>query len=355
MHYYFVLTSSVLNDGIKMRRQDIVKLLKNDRLKNLIITGDQISSYKIKRIITTSTFSVFRYILLIAIGYIVIYPLLYMIVTAIRTPESYYDPGVVWIPDMTMQNFKDAFRALDYFNMFKNTFFVQVLSALIEIASCSLVAYGLSRFEFKLKKYLMILLICTILVPSQMIIIPMMINYSHLDFFGILKIIGNIFETELRPQVLNTPFTFWLPSIFGVGLRSGIMIFIYIQFFKGLPKELEEAAWIDGAGPLKTFLRIAVPSSGVVFLTVSIFSIVWHWNDYYLCAMFMNNNNLLSLKMAGLRGALPSLGLGYEVVNGQGGSIIMAACLLTILPPLIMYMILQRKFVKSIDRVGITG
>ena len=133
------------------------------------------------------------------------------------------------------------------------------------------------------------------------------------------------------------------------------MIYIYIQFFKGLPKELEEAAWIDGAGPVKTFLTIALPSSGVVILTVTIFSIVWHWNDYYLAGMYMTNNRPLALALANLPSLLPTLGFGYQIVNNRAGSILMASCFMYILPVLIMYICLQNKFVKSIDRVGITG
>ena len=201
----------------------------------------------------------------------------------------------------------------------------------------------------------MVVLLLSIVIPTQMIVIPQMINFSQLDFLGILKLIGNIAGKELRINILDTPFTFYLPSIFGVGLKSGIMIFIYIQFFKGLPKELEEAAAIDGAGAFKTFLSIAVPSSGVVFLTVSIFSVVWHWNDYYLSAMFMTNSKSLALTLATLKEQMPTLGFGYSIVNDKGGSILMAACVLFILPMLVFYICLQGKFVKSIDRVGITG
>ncbi|MBO4468397.1 MAG: carbohydrate ABC transporter permease, partial [Clostridia bacterium] len=211
---------------------------------------------------------------------------------------------------------------------------------------------GLSRFDFKFKKIEMILLILTIVIPSQMIIIPTMMNYSSLDFFGIIGAINKATGANIRINILDTPFTFYIPSLFGVGLRSGIMIFIYMQFFKGLPKELEEAASIDGAGPIRTFTSIAIPSSGVVFLTVTIFSVVWHWNDYYLSVMYMNENKPLAVAIAGFPDMFNTLGISS---TGRGNAILMAAALMFVLPVLILYLILQRKFVKSIDRVGITG
>lgn len=312
--------------------------------------------YRAKGKITSFMLALFRVVLLISVGYIVIYPLLYMVVTSFRSQESYSDPGIVWIPkDIRWQNFIDAFVSMNYLDGLKNTIIIELFSAGMEIISCSVVAYGMSRFKFKAKKYFMVLLILTIVIPPQMIIIPNVMNFANLDFLGILGLLEKAISIDVRPNILDTPLTFYMPSILGVGLRSGNMIFIYMQFFKGLPKELEEAAWIDGAGPIRTFLGIAVPSSGVVFLTVSIFSIVWHWNDYYLAAMYMNENMPLAVSLTLLDSLLGTLGFGSQKVNSLRGSVIMAASLMFILPMLIMYMILQRKFVKSIDRVGITG
>lgn len=321
--------------------------------KDIVGSIKGISGYHIKRKFTSSLISVFRFVLLTSMAYVVIYPLLYMIVTSLRTADSFNDPDIVWIlKEFTTDNFKDAFESIDFMNCLKNTVLIQIVSAFIEICSCSIVAYGLSRFDFKFKKIEMIVLVLTIIIPSQMIIIPSMVNFSKMDFLGILSTISKITGTNIKINILDTPFVFYLPSIFGVGLRSGIMIFIYMQFFKGLPKELEEAASIDGAGPVKTFIKIAVPSSGVVFLTVTIFSIVWHWNDYYLSVMYMNRNKPLAVAIANFPELFNTLGISS---TGRGNAILMAASLLFVTPILILYLILQKKFVKSIDRVGITG
>ena len=222
---------------------------------------------------------------------------------------------------------------------------------------CSITAYGLARFDFKEKKLLMGMLIATILIPTQMIMVPLMVNMRYLDVFGILGAISKLVGTELRPNLLNTPWAFYLPSIFAVGLKAGLFTYMYVQFFKGLPKELEEAASIDGAGPVKTFLTIVVPSSGTIFLTVTIFSIIWHWNDTYLSSLFLSGDYPLSVQLSRIFTILGTGvdGVQYGKYTRSTIGIVMAACLLVILPMLIMYCILQKRFIKSIDRVGIVG
>ncbi len=302
--------------------------------------------------------SIIRWVFLLSISYILLYPMLYMISSAIRGAQDFVDPTVIWVPkNFSLNNFVVAFKALDYLNTFWTTFKIEIISAFIEIVMCSITAYGLARFEFKEKKLLMGMLIVTILIPTQMIMVPLMVDMRYLDVFGILGFIGDLVGAELRPNLLNTPWAFYLPSIFAVGLKAGLFTYMYVQFFKGLPKELEEAASIDGAGPLKTFLTIVVPSSGTIFLTVTIFSVIWHWNDTYLSSLFMSDNYPLSVQLSRIFTILESgvEGVKYGKYNRATIGIVMAACFLVILPMLLMYCILQKQFIKSIDRVGIVG
>ena len=163
---------------------------------------------------------------------------------------------------------------------------------------------------------------------------------------------GNWIGKDLTLNLINTPFTFYLPSIFGVGFQSGLFIMIYIQFLKGIPKELEEAAWMDGAGPIKTFATIIIPSSGVAILTVSILSVIWHWNEYYLMGLYFNENRPLAVVLSDIMNLISLK--GGDTINSHTG-VAMASCMLFILPVLIFYLILQKKFIKSIDSVGIVG
>lgn len=322
------------------------------------ITKNKLTSRAAKEAAFKFVTGIIRWVFLLSISYILLYPMIYMISSAFRGSQDFVDPTVVWVPkNFAVKNFVIAFKALDYLKTFWNTFRMEIISAFIEIVMCSITAYGLARFDFKEKKLLMGMLIVTILVPTQMIMLPLMVNMHYLDVFGILGFIGEKIGTELRPNLLNTAWAFYIPSVFAVGLKAGLFTYMYVQFFKGLPKELEEAASIDGAGPVKTFLTIVVPSSGTIFLTVTIFSIIWHWNDVYLSGLFLSKDYPLSVQLSRIFTILASGidGVKYGSYSRSTVGIVMAACLLVILPMLIMYCILQKQFIKSIDRVGIVG
>lgn len=298
---------------------------------------------------------IFRLIVLCAIGYIIIYPLLYMISTSVKDKAAFFSSSRIWIPESfgIEFNYGLAMKAISFWDGLSATLLLEIVAALIEICSCAIVAYGFARFKFKFKGALMACLFLTILVPETMIIIPRVVNYAKVDFLGILGLFDQLTGIDLRLKLIGTPFAFWIPSLFAIGLRSGILIFIYIQFFKNLPHELEEAAWVDGAGPIKTFIKIALPSSTVVITTVTVFAIIWHWNDSYLASMYMLEDFPLSVHLDRIYMTLSSM--GYYSTRPETKAIYMAACVLFVIPPLILYMILQRQFIESIDRVGITG
>ncbi len=328
-------------------------------LKKLLAKAPNIDQRKRRKIANkaTSIFSYwFRIVVLLAIGYIIIYPLFYMIVTSLRDSRSYYTAATVWIPSSIDPAFTydKAIYSMRYWEGLTNTLVLEIVAALIEVVTCAITAYGFARFKFKFKGLLMAGLFVSILVPETMIILPRVQTYANMDLFGILGFFEGLTGVDLRPSIIGSPLAFYLPSLFAMGLRSGILIFIFIQFFKGLPYELEEAAWVDGAGPIRTFVSIAVPSSGVVFITVIVFSVIWHWNDIVLASMYVDTNFPLSVQLERIEMALAGQGY-YAGTNVMFQSILMAACFLFILPMLIFYMILQRWFIESIDRVGITG
>ena len=302
-------------------------------------------------------YSVFRIIILLAIGFVILYPLLYMISTSLRSRASFMNSVRVWLPEKldALTNYRVALKALHYKEGLISSLKYEVLSAVLEIISCAVAAYGFARFKFPFKRLFTAMLFLTILIPDTMIIIPRVVNNSQLDLFGILALFNKLTGIDLRPNILNTGLTFWLPSLLAAGLRSGILIFIYIQFFKSLPAELEEAAWMDGAGPIRTFLRIALPSSGVVILTVSVFSLIWHWNDYFLSSRYLTGDYPLAVWLTMMPKQLPTMGHPLVPSHPETMAILMAGCLVFILPMLIIYIFVQRWFIESIDRVGITG
>lgn len=296
-------------------------------------------------------FSILRLVFLISVGYIVLYPLLYMIVSSVTPREEILTSARTWIPEvLTLKNYEFVIGVMDYWRSLWSTFSNEIIAAMLEVCSCAVVAYGFARFKFKLKGPLMAILYLTILIPMTMLIIPMSVNFANLDFLGILGLFNRLTGIDLRPNLIGSPLAFYLPAITASGLQSGILILIYIQFFKEMPVEFEEAAQVDGAGPLRTFLKIIIPSAGVVIITVVIFSLIWHWNDYQMALMFMGENYPLSVKLSTLADDITTRNIWTNT-----GVFVLAGCVLFVVPLLIVYMVLQRWFIESVDRVGITG
>lgn len=302
--------------------------------------------------------SVLRMLFLLAFEFVLLYPVIFMISNSFKVTSDTLNPAVKWFSlSPTTYGYKVAWMAFDYWNGLKITFLFGIVSGLIEVVTCAVYAYGLSRFELRFKKIWMFLLIVTILIPDVMLIIPRILNFRYMDVFGILGLFYKLTGVDLRVNITDTVWTFYLPSLFGVGLKGGLFIYIYMQFFKGLPKELEEAAWIDGAGPVQTFIRIIIPSSGVVILTVFIFSFIWHWNDWLLATMYTENNHTLAFTLRNISGYIGQLWSSMKISTDSSAyyGAPLAACLMFIAPPTLLYVILQRHFIESVDRVGIVG
>lgn len=302
----------------------------------------------------------FRSMLIFGMTYVFLFPLLYMLSVSIRAPGSINDPSIVWIPKaLSLENLKESMKILNYSQSALLTFTISVLSMTGTLISCSLVGYGLARFKFTEKKIVFGLVILTIIVPPQLILISSFLNFRYFNFGGILNIFkaftgfGFIDLTEMP----LTPLTFILPSLLGVGIRGGLFIFIFRQFFSGMPKDLEEAARMDGCGYLKTYMRIILPLAGPAIITVMLFSFIWHWNDYFTSAMyFVGDLKPISVMLSNIDSLLRTSGNYGTFKSPYQISIYLASgSLLTILPPLILYIFTQKYFTQSIERTGIVG
>ena len=219
--------------------------------------------------------------------------------------------------------------------------------------------YGFARFRFRGKNVLFALLIFTIIVPVQTYMIPLYVEFKNFDYFGIGSLIGLFTGKTLQTSLVNSNLPFYIMAALGAGIRSGLYIFMLRQFFMGMPKELDEAASIDGCSPLQTFLKVMLPNAVPMMVTIVVFSLVWYWNDYYLSSMFFNNNPPLSQKLTELRTLLDFSGqvttiTKQELVFLKEG-ILACGCLVTILPPLILYIFAQKFFTEGLERSGIVG
>lgn len=283
------------------------------------------------------------YGLLICIGFVYLYPILYMFSTSFMNRDDLLDSSVKWIPStLFVQNYIDAGKSMNFWASLLKGIVIAGLPTLCNVAVCMVVGYGFARFEFKGKKILMALLIFSYILPSQVTMIPTYVLYNK------MKLVGTLWS-------------FVLPALFGNGLNSAIFILIFYQFFRQVPKVLIEAAQIDGAGYFKSFIKIAIPSAGPAILTVFLFSFVWYWNESYLTSLYVQGLSANSF-WVNLVVQLSSFDTSFETMAQTGDAatnlnecVRMAATSLSILPLLIMYLFLQKHFVESIDRTGITG
>ena len=310
------------------------------------------SSYYMKIKLQKYATVLFRTCMIITMCYLFLYPVFYMGVTSIMTLESASDPTVLYIPKgMTFDNIKTAFSLLEFPKSATLSLVITVFSTLGTLFSCSLTGYAFARFRFKGKNLIFVFVLLMIIVPQQTLIMPNYLQYHFFDMGGLLSIFG------VKLNLLDTPWVFILPSFFASGLKAGIFIFIFRQFFTGLPKELEAAARIDGCGPLKTFVLIMVPLAVPAFITVVMFSVIWHWNEYYSSSLyFLGDTKPIMVMLENLLSKLRLNGVLSEAnTEFQSRIFLQAGALICILPPFVLYLFTQKYFIESIERSGITG
>ena len=319
----------------------------------------KLDNYQLKNKATSLIINIVKFFFLAGMCYLFVFPILYLIVSAIQDPATANDPTIVWVPkNLAFTNFQNAITELNYLSAFGLTFFITVFGVLAVLASCSMVGYGFARFNFFEKNIAFMLVIVLIIIPPQTTTISTFLNFRFFDFGGILTLLKKMGIGEGHIQLTGSPLTMILPALFASGIRSGLAIYIFRQFFLGQPKELEEAAKIDGCSAFGTFLKVMLPLSSPAIITVSVLSAVWYWNDTFYTSLFFNDSQRpLAAELDILRIALDadklSGHLGYDVYEAKG--LLAAGALLCILPILIFYFIIQRKFTESIERSGIVG
>ena len=289
-----------------------------------------------KRIINKSRSLVFglaRWAFLIGIIYVILFPIFYAVSSSLMTVSQLRDPSIVWIPKLvTFNNYAKIWELMEYPKNFAFTAFLLILSTLFQILSCSLAAYGLARFKFRGQNLIFVLVVVTIIVPPQILVVQQYALFKNL-------------------ALLDSVFTFFIPAILGQGVRSGLMVYIFRQFVKNLPKELEEAAYIDGCGTFMTYWRIVVPSSAVSFLVVGILSIVWYWNETLIPSMFFEELSTMSLELVDLQAKLVGNGVSMSTVRND----LMSGVVLFLIPIVLVYAALQKYFIQGIEHSGLVG
>lgn len=287
-----------------------------------------------------------KYILLIGIGFVYLYPLLYMFSTSLMSLDDLLDASIKWIPSrFYFGNYSKAFRVMNFWKSLKDSIILAGLPTLFQAASCAVIGYGFARFEFRGKKLMLAILIFSFILPAQVTMMPTYVLFTNLKLIGTLH-------------------AFNIPALLGQGIKAQIFILIFYQFFRQVPQALIEAAHIDGAGYFRSFFKISLPSAAPAILVVFLFSVVWYWNESYLTTLYISGNGTsnanawtsLVVELKNFQSIYDQYNQGNQQQLGNiNESIKMAGTMLSILPLLVMYAFLQKYFVESIDRTGITG
>jgi multiple sugar transport system permease protein len=277
------------------------------------------------------------YALLLIFGFVFIYPIAYMILKSFMQQGDIFNPYVHLVPSkFVFDNYRVIFEKINILQGIGESLILTLTSSALQVVACGLMGYGLSRFDFRLKKLYIALVIITFVIPSQVLMIPSYLGYSELGLIG-------------------SKLSFFLPAAFGQGLKSPIFILIFYNFFNAIPRVLDEAAQIDGASALQNFFRVAIPLSIPAVILTMIFSVVWYWNESYLTTLYIGEAKTLPIQMASVLSTMENLANKDPNAARVNIPVKMAANFLTIVPLLIFYSILQKQFVESVDKSGITG
>lgn len=306
--------------------------------------------------------SILRYALILCIGQIILRPLLEMISASFMSPEEVGNPVSTWIPSkFSIEHLAVAFTLLNYPSAVVYTLLTTVGQVLLQVLSAAVTGYSFARIRSKKIQKLFAIVILTIVVPPSVMMLPQYLMFRNFDPFGIFTAI-----TGQPLNLLGNPVTVYILDFCGMGLKAGLYIYIFRQFFRGLPKELEEAAHMDGCGFVKTLFSIIMPNAVPGIITVSVLSFVWNWNDTYYTNLFIGNNLNLMVRLNTVSAAMEQYlwsihtKVPSQFIFDHGNvlyqsSVLTSSSLLVVLPLIILYMFVQKRFVESASNAGIVG
>ncbi len=300
---------------------------------------------------------IFRLVLLIGVSYVVLFPFFSKIAGSFMSPEDFVDVTVRLIPKhFTLETYKAIILENGYFEAFKNTLTLSLICAVLQTFSCCLVGYGLAKFKFKGNKLIFFLVIFTMVLPHQTLQFSFSINFTYFfeGFFGLLNAI-NLVPDKLAHglNLINTHWPMMLLSACSLAFKNGLYIFLFRQFFRGVPDELEESAYIDGSGTFRTFVQIILPISIPMMITVFLFSFCWQWTDDFYTNVFYTTARMKL--MPGIVTVPTSLRLDFAAKELYEAAIKNTCGILIILPLIILYAFCQRFLVQGIERSGLTA
>lgn len=295
-------------------------------------------------------FKIFRLVLLLGISYVILFPFFSKITSSFMSASDFVDVTVKLIPKTpTLDTYKAIIIENRYFEAMFNTALLSLVCGLLQTFVSCVIGYGFAKYKFRGSKLLFALVMLTMIVPHQTLKLSMFMQFRYFDLYGIIELItGNTINMTgtFAPLIIL--------SATGLAFKNGLYIYMMRQFFRGVPDELEESAYIDGSGTFRTFIQIILPLSVPMMITIFLFAFSWQWTDSFYCDMFFGSRSNVYL-LSQIVSIPKSLDIDYA-----GGTMYAAAirntCGLLILAPLIIiFLFCQKYLVQGIERSGIVG
>ena len=304
-----------------------------------------------------------RFILMLGISFVILYPFFARIAGSFMSIDDVLDPTVALIPkEATLDIYKHLIVDNRYFEAMFNTVLLSLVCAVLQTFIACLIGYGLAKFKFKGNKLLMLMVVLTMMIPHSTLELSMLRHFNSFDLAQVISwnypSIISLLNGGKGIQITDTYWPLVILSLGGLAFKNGLYIYMMRQFFKGVPDELEESAYIDGSGVFRTFIQIIIPLSVPMMITIFLFAFSWQWTDeFYTTVFFINPLDKLWL-MPDVYTKIPvDLQVPNNTALDSAYSIVVknTAGMMIIMPLVIMYIFCQRYIVQGIERSGIVG
>lgn len=318
-----------------------------DRIKQIL------KSKKLRKVV----WAIVRTVLLTGLCFLVLYPILTLLITSLKSEQDMYDSTVIFIPrSLNFLNYIAMWNHMGAGNLMLNSIVSSLGLGVLQMVSCTLVAYGLARFKFKGRGLIFALVIITLVIPIQLLADSMRLRYQNFNILTMFSMNSRyIYNTNQGLNLIGSWAVFIAVSATAVMYRNGLYIFLLRQYFKNQPKELEEAAYIDGANTFRTFWQIMLPSAMPLLITVFLFAFVFQYNDAWYLKMLYPSAEVMANRIG-------QAGYTYvtQVLDKQNDIAVQTiydavAVILHIIPLIILYVFCQQFFTQSIERSGMVG
>ena len=311
--------------------------------------------------------TVLRFILMLGISFVIVYPFVARIAGSFMTYDDVIDSTVALIPkNPTLEIYKAIIANNHYFRALLNTALISLICAFIQTLVSCWIGYGIAKFKFKGNKAIMALVVFTMIIPHNALSLSMNMHFAQFDLFSVISW-GNkgLFELILgnKLPLTNTFTPYILMSLGGLAFKNGLYIYLMRQFFKGVPDELEESAYVDGSGVFRTFFQIILPLSIPMMITIFLFSFSWQWTDEFYASIFlpaMEGSDAKFYMMPDVYQLVYQMPI-VKAKEGTAGITVYknviqnTAGMMIIMPLIIMYLFCQKYLVQGIERSGLVG